>query len=269
MARRVWDVLRTFDEVPVHIYGSTLPAVAFTGSGTDDCVSGGKFTAGEALSYQAKIDAVAAIAAVTFTGTGLDDCASGGTFSGSVDTDYVVEVDGTGTPDTFRWSNDGGLTWNTSTVNMTGSAQTLENGVQVTFTATTGHTVGDQWAFTAIVDTFKWSADGGSTWEATGISLTGAAQALSFGVTVTFGTVVGHTLNDLWDIVCTLAFVGTCVIEATLASEAEVIAGTARWTVLITATDADKLDKVDVPYTYIRPNISVYTSGSIWVDIMV
>jgi hypothetical protein len=58
---------------------------------------------------------------------------------------YRVQIDGAGIPDTFKWSNDGGATWEASTVNITGAAQTLENGLTITFAATTGHTNGDYW----------------------------------------------------------------------------------------------------------------------------
>lgn len=46
-------------------------------------------------------------------------------------------------------------------------------------------------------DTFQWSDDDGDTFT-TGVSITGAAQALSNGVTITFGAVTGHTLDDRW-----------------------------------------------------------------------
>ena len=48
-------------------------------------------------------------------------------------------------------------------------------------------------------DTFTWSDDGGSTWDAAGVAITGAAQTLNNGVTVIFVTTTGHTLNDRWD----------------------------------------------------------------------
>jgi hypothetical protein len=48
-------------------------------------------------------------------------------------------------------------------------------------------------------DTFTWSADGGTTWTATGVAVTGAAQTLNYGTTVTFGATTGHTLNNYWD----------------------------------------------------------------------
>ncbi len=84
-----------------------------------------------------------------FTGSGLDDLTPGGDSTAIVITNYKVEIDGTGTPDTFRWSDDGGSTWDVSTVAITGSAQTLNNGVTVTFGATTGHTLTDYWEFNA------------------------------------------------------------------------------------------------------------------------
>lgn len=91
---------------------------------------------------------IATVGRKTFTGSGLNDLTPSGTFTGSVDMDYVVEIDGTGTPDTFKWSDDDGSTWTTG-VSITGSAQTLNNGVQITFGATTGHTSGDKWYFRA------------------------------------------------------------------------------------------------------------------------
>lgn len=47
-------------------------------------------------------------------------------------------------------------------------------------------------------DTFQWRKDGGS-WT-TAIPVTGAAQTLSDGQTITFAATTGHALNDLWAI---------------------------------------------------------------------
>ena len=79
------------------------------------------------------------------SGGGLDDCTAGGVYTGLGAKTYRVQIDGTGTPDTFKWSNDGGVTWEATTVAITGSAQTLENGITVTFGATTGHTDTNYW----------------------------------------------------------------------------------------------------------------------------
>jgi len=88
------------------------------------------------------------VGTVTFTGSGLDDATSGGMFKGGSGKEYQVAIDGTGSPDTFKWSDDGGTTFNATTVNITGSAQQLNDGVTITFTATTGHTSTDKWDFT-------------------------------------------------------------------------------------------------------------------------
>lgn len=86
----------------------------------------------------------------TFTGVGLDDLTVGGTFVGfKKKVDYRVNIDGTGTPDTFEWSNDGGVTWEAQLVGITGSAQALEEGITITFAATTGHTVDERWDWSA------------------------------------------------------------------------------------------------------------------------
>ena len=52
----------------------------------------------------------------------------------------------------------------------------------------------------AATDTYTWSEDGGSRWEATGVAMTGSAQELNKGITVTFAATTGHTLNEYWEI---------------------------------------------------------------------
>lgn len=84
----------------------------------------------------------------TFSGAGLNDLTVGTGFSFGSSVKFIVKIDGTGTPDTFKWSNDGGSTWAVTGVNITGSAQTLgAYGITITFAATTGHTLNDQWTF--------------------------------------------------------------------------------------------------------------------------
>lgn len=84
-----------------------------------------------------------------FSGTGLDDLSAEAEYRLATDTSVTVEIDAAATPDMFRWSLDGGLTWVAEDVPVTGSAQTLQDGIAVAFGATTGHTVGDRWTFTA------------------------------------------------------------------------------------------------------------------------
>jgi len=95
-----------------------------------------------------------------FTGAGLDDATFGGTYTGTtVLSTYEVEIDATGTPDTFKWRKDAG--GYTTGVAITGSAQTLAEGVTITFAATTGHTLGNKWIVNVSPSGTKWLITGG------------------------------------------------------------------------------------------------------------
>lgn len=83
---------------------------------------------------------------------GSNDLRAGGTFDGDARTSFEVEVTSLASADVFKWRK---ITrtinnvktygsWTTS-VAMTGSAQTLDDGVTVTFESTQGHKVGDKW----------------------------------------------------------------------------------------------------------------------------
>ncbi len=82
-----------------------------------------------------------------FSGTGINDMIANTIWLGSGFEDFRIEIDSIGTPDTFKWSDNNGATWEATKVKITGSAQTLQQEVKVTFKATTGHTLGDRWDF--------------------------------------------------------------------------------------------------------------------------
>ena len=83
----------------------------------------------------------------TFTGTGLNNCVMNNlTFTDTTDATYTIVIDGTGTPNTFKWKKNAGAY--TTSVSITGSAQTLSDGVGIIFGGSTGHTLNDQWVFT-------------------------------------------------------------------------------------------------------------------------
>jgi len=89
-----------------------------------------------------------------FKGSGLNDV-TWGTGSTAADlTYYEVVIDselgGTAGVDTFKWRVNGGA-W-TEGVDITGAAQTLADGQKITFAATTGHTLGDQWVIGNLKD---------------------------------------------------------------------------------------------------------------------
>jgi pectate lyase-like protein len=78
-----------------------------------------------------------------FQDTSLDDITSAGAFTGSAAATYTIQITAAGTPDTIQWQKNGG-SW-TAGVALTGSAQTMSDGVQFIAAATTGHTVGTIW----------------------------------------------------------------------------------------------------------------------------
>jgi hypothetical protein len=89
------------------------------------------------------------IDAPIFVGGGINDLESTGSFSGITRKDFWVKIDVAGTPDRFIVSEDGGVTWFPTQVPITGDYQNLSFGVQIKFTATTGHTVGNYWIISA------------------------------------------------------------------------------------------------------------------------
>jgi hypothetical protein len=94
---------------------------------------------------------------LAFTGSGLNDMVHGlrSMFTLGSDITYRVKIDGTGSPNTFTWSDDGGSTWDASGVSITGADQLLNNGVYIRFGATTGHTLNDYWQWTCKAITAK------------------------------------------------------------------------------------------------------------------
>jgi hypothetical protein len=135
-----------------------LNTVAFNGGATFvglhwlQLSSGSNFLIGVAGNSIAKMDSLDGTwdvidedQSVVFTGAGLDDATSSGTYTGTGDIEYKVVIDATGAPDTFEWFKDG--VSQAAGVGITGAAQLLDNGLSITFAATTGHTVTDQWVF--------------------------------------------------------------------------------------------------------------------------
>lgn len=59
-------------------------------------------------------------------------------------------------------------------------------------------------------------------------------------------------------------FVGTVILEGTIATQAEVNGSTATWLPITGASwTTPTLAQITAPYTHIRANVTAYTSGSI------
>jgi len=83
------------------------------------------FTATSETMDTLRLKADTSIGSITFTGTGDDDMSTSGTYIGTSNTDFYVEIDGTGSPNTFKWSNDGGGSFEATGVAITKAAQSL------------------------------------------------------------------------------------------------------------------------------------------------
>jgi len=72
----------------------------------------------------------------------------------TLDYRYDIKISSIGTPDKFKWRKRSRTQYSTNVaysteISITGSAQTLDNGVKVTFSATTGHVLDDRWVVNA------------------------------------------------------------------------------------------------------------------------
>jgi len=81
---------------------------------------------------------------VRYAGSGLNDLTAGGIIDDGTELVFRIVVDSIGGTDTFRWKANDDEDY-TEGVVMTGAAQLLSEGLEVTFGATTGHALGDEW----------------------------------------------------------------------------------------------------------------------------
>jgi len=94
-------------------------------------------------------DGIGVTGVPTLVGAGIDDLTmdAASVYQGHRTAAYWVEIDLADTVDTFKWSRDGGVTWEAENVPIAGAATAmeLELGLLIEFAAITGHTLGDYW----------------------------------------------------------------------------------------------------------------------------
>lgn len=83
-----------------------------------------------------------------FQGGTLDDLGSHGTYTGTTIKKIRVKISATGTPDQMQYSTDDGGTWSIAS-NVTTTLSTIISGATMSWSATTGHAVSDEWRFNA------------------------------------------------------------------------------------------------------------------------
>lgn len=171
--------------------------------------------------------------AAVFSGSGLNDYESGGTYVGTGNATYEIEIESQGydhgVMEIVRWRKNSGA-WNYFTfADYTGPfTKSLSDGVTVLIPNAFGHTTGDKWTITIVSpgvddvtpagtctlaggatfevvidslgtpDKFKWRRGTGAWSAATNI--TGSAQNLSDGISITFLATTGHATGGKWAI---------------------------------------------------------------------
>ena len=79
-------------------------------------------------------------------GSGLSDLTAAGTYSALTAHYYDIVISTAAGTDKFTWAKDGGTA--SAQIAITGSAQTIADGLTVQFGATTGHTLNNAWRIT-------------------------------------------------------------------------------------------------------------------------
>lgn len=128
---------------------------------------------------------------IVFTGAGINDAScSGPSDNLAVGSTYTVIIDATGTPDTFKWKKGAG-SYTTGVPIVAGVPAYLADNVTITFTASTGHTLNDQWVITSAYA--KATENIGSSGDTTVIGNLSkiVAPATAFQVTVTATVAAG------------------------------------------------------------------------------
>jgi len=154
----------------------------FSGVGVNDVTWGIVATNADSAYYEVVIDGIDLMATVTL--------GAGGTGYTVNDVLTVVQSGASGGTVTVTSVNAGVITGISLTTGGTGYS--IADGLAVTGGTGANATIN----ITAIADSIKWRKNGGG-WT-TLVTITGAAQTLDEGQTITFTATTGHTLTDQW-----------------------------------------------------------------------
>uniref|UniRef100_A0A6C0F090 LamG-like jellyroll fold domain-containing protein n=1 Tax=viral metagenome TaxID=1070528 RepID=A0A6C0F090_9ZZZZ len=108
--------------------------------------------------YRDQLNTIVSIGSIVTSSSDSSNITVSGTYSGTVSTIYLLQIDSIGTPNTFMWSNNGGVTFQGIYVPIldTVTPIPLDSNISVTFSRTTGFSYQQQFTFeskiSAIVD---------------------------------------------------------------------------------------------------------------------
>lgn len=154
---------------------------------------------------------------------GLEDATFAGTYVGAVVDAYCIEIfDDVTVPNTFNFYDSGCGNLAVSNVSITaGVAQTMDNGVTVTFASDSGHTAGDVWFVNLTPGTYSGDVNfggslykGGALWSGAigGIVENASANVIPF---VDSAGVLAEDSSFLYDPAATLMYVNGIYMPAT------------------------------------------------------
>ncbi len=196
----------------------------------------------------------------------LNDMYALGTYSGSSHLTYVVEIDGAGPPNTFKWSDDGGVGWDAVGVAITGGNQVLNNGISVHFYNTAGHNLGGNWLFHADPVNTKAYASLAGGWLMGSTALqSDAASALSIASQANSGFMSTGMIGLFGEAVADAAADGFGLVGAAKTSSTRPAAGVYGYGSVSAATDAFNsagvYGEASISHTA-GDNVGVYSTAS-------
>ena len=99
----------------------------------------------------------------------------------------------------FTVMQNGALSTSVQDIPFVSAPVSIVNGLQIQFSNYFGHAIGDTWQLAITKgghDTFTWQKDGGAI--SSPVAITGAAQTVSDGISITFQVKTGHAVGDFW-----------------------------------------------------------------------
>jgi hypothetical protein len=138
----------------VRVGDGFIECINDTGLQANEVITGGTSTASATVSGIETMKGAIVMPSTQFgartavgTPTGTNEPTVSGCFWDDADIDLHVKISTAGTPDKFKYSLDGGLSWSAE-IDCATAATYLAKGISITWSATTGGVLNDEWKWT-------------------------------------------------------------------------------------------------------------------------